>query len=35
VRIKSPKVTEDRPLAAEIERVSALVAEEAISSLLR
>jgi histidine ammonia-lyase len=35
VRIKSPKVTEDRSLAVEIEAVSALVAEAAISSLLR
>jgi histidine ammonia-lyase len=35
VRNKSPKVTEDRPLAVEIEAVSALVAEGTISSLLR
>jgi histidine ammonia-lyase len=35
VRTKSPKVTQDRPLAAEIEAVSTLVAEGAISSLLR
>jgi len=35
VRIKSSKVTDDRPLAVEIEAVSALVAEGAISSLLR
>jgi histidine ammonia-lyase len=35
VRAKSPKVTEDRPLAGEIEAVSALVAEGRISSLLR
>jgi histidine ammonia-lyase len=35
VRAKSPKVTQDRPLAAEIEAVSTLVAEGAISSLLR
>jgi histidine ammonia-lyase len=35
VRAKSAKVTEDRPLAVEIEAVSALVAEGAISSLLR
>lgn len=35
VRAKSSKVTEDRPLAAEIEAVSALVAEGVISTLLR
>jgi histidine ammonia-lyase len=35
VRAKSAKVTQDRPLAVEIEAVSALVAEGAISSLLR
>ena len=35
VRAKSPKVTEDRPLAAEIEAVSALLAEGAISAILR
>jgi histidine ammonia-lyase len=35
VRAKSAKVTEDRPLAVEIEAVSALVAEGAISALLR
>src|SRR5438445_5476903 len=32
VRIKSPKVTEDRPLAPDIEAVSGLVAEGAISA---
>jgi histidine ammonia-lyase len=35
VRIKSPKVTEDRPLAIEIEAVSVLVADGAFSALLR
>ena len=35
VRIKSRMVTEDRPLAGEIEAVSALVAEGAISALLQ
>src|SRR3989454_5206640 len=35
VRIKSQKVTEDRPLAPDIEAVSGLVAEGVISSLLR
>src|SRR6267143_2568213 len=35
VRAKSAKVIQDRPLAAEIEAVSTLVAEGAISSLLR
>jgi histidine ammonia-lyase len=35
VRAKSARVTEDRPLALEIEAVSALVAEGAISALLR
>jgi histidine ammonia-lyase len=35
VRAKSAKVTLDRPLAAEIEAVSALVAEGTFSSLLR
>jgi histidine ammonia-lyase len=34
VRSKSAKLTEDRPLAAEIEAVTALVADGAISSLL-
>jgi histidine ammonia-lyase len=34
VRTKSPKVAQDRPLAAEIEAVSTLVAEGAISALL-
>ena len=35
VRAKSAKVTLDRPLGIEIETVSALVAEGAISALLR
>jgi histidine ammonia-lyase len=35
VRAKSAKVTEDRPLAAEIEAIAALVAEGAISVLLQ
>ena len=35
VRAKSPKVTDDRPLAPEIEAVSALVSDGAISALLR
>jgi histidine ammonia-lyase len=35
VRLKSPKVTEDRSLAAEIEATCDLVAEGTISSLLR
>jgi len=35
VRAKSAKVTEDRPLAAEIEAVSALVAAGTISAALR
>ncbi len=35
VRAKSAKVTEDRPLAGEIEAVSALVAEGTISAVLR
>jgi histidine ammonia-lyase len=35
VRAKSAKVTQDRPLGSEIEAVSALVAQGAISSLLR
>jgi histidine ammonia-lyase len=35
VRAKSAKVTEDRPLAPEIEAVSALVATGAISAMLR
>jgi histidine ammonia-lyase len=35
VRAKSPKVTQDRPLAVEIEAVSALVAEGAFSALLQ
>jgi histidine ammonia-lyase len=34
VRAKSPKVTEDRPLAPEIEAVTALVADGAISAIL-
>jgi histidine ammonia-lyase len=35
VRAKSAKVTEDRPLAADIEALGALVAKGAISALLR
>jgi histidine ammonia-lyase len=35
VRLKSAKITQDRPLSAEIEAVSALIAERTISSLLR
>src|SRR2546422_4275769 len=35
VRAKSPKVTQDRPLGGEIEAVSALLGEGAISALLR
>jgi histidine ammonia-lyase len=35
VRGKSPKVTEDRPLASDIEAVSALVADGTFSSILR
>jgi len=35
VRAKSAMVAEDRPLAVEIEAVSALVAEGAFSALLR
>ena len=35
VRGKSPKVTEDRPLASDIEAVSALVADGKFSSILR
>jgi histidine ammonia-lyase len=35
VRAKSAKVTQDRPLAVEIEAVSTMVAEGAISALLR
>jgi len=35
VRAKSPKLVQDRPLAWDIELVSGLVAEGAISSLLR
>jgi histidine ammonia-lyase len=35
VRLKSAKITQDRPLAAEIEAVSALVDEGAISAVLR
>jgi histidine ammonia-lyase len=35
VRAKSAKVTQDRPLGSEIEAASALVAEGAISALLR
>jgi histidine ammonia-lyase len=35
VRVQSAKVTQDRPLAAEIEAVSALVVTEALSELLR
>jgi histidine ammonia-lyase len=35
VRAKSPKVTEDRPLAPEIEAVSALVADSSFSAILR
>jgi histidine ammonia-lyase len=35
VRAKSPKVTEDRPLAADIEVVAALVADGTISGLLK
>ena len=35
VRAKSAKVTQDRPLAEEIEAVSALVADGALSALLR
>jgi histidine ammonia-lyase len=35
VRAKSAKVTEDRPLAAEVEAVATLVAAGAISALLR
>jgi histidine ammonia-lyase len=35
VRAKSPKVTEDRPLAPDIEAVSALVSAGAFSAILR
>ena len=35
LRAKSPKVTEDRPLAPEIEAVSALVADGSFSAILR
>jgi histidine ammonia-lyase len=35
VRAKSPKLVEDRPLAADIEAVSALIEQGAISAILR